>query len=131
MKLTRAFDLDKRILEAVNKLGLDHIQAEQVVAFRSTGATARARARIYAMPRIWQEALGVKPHYCIEFLSQHFDGLSKDDQWRVIIHELMHIPKTFSGALLPHRGKGRRDQVSHRTVEQLFKKLKDDEDYSR
>jgi len=124
MKLFKAPDLDEKIARAVQVLGLDHIVASQVVAFRSEGATARARARIYAMPRIWQEALEIKPHYCIEFLSQHFDHLSEDDQWRVIIHELMHIPKTFSGALLPHHGKGRRHQVTHHTVEQMFKKLK-------
>lgn len=127
MKLFRAFDLDERIKQAVSSLALTHIKAEQVIAFRSTGATARARARIYAMPRIWQEGLGIKPHYCIEFLSQHFDHLSDDDQWRVIIHELMHIPKTFSGALVPHHGRGRRHQVTHHTVEKLFKQLKNSE----
>lgn len=125
MKLVKAPDIDRKIRKAVKKLGLGHIKPGQLVAFRSSGATARARARIYAMPRIWQEALGIKPHYCIEFLAQHFDHLSEDDQWRVIIHELMHIPKTFSGALLPHRGKGRRHQVTHQTVESLFKKLKE------
>lgn len=124
MKLERARDLDDRIREVVERLNMEHIKPDQVVAFRSTGATARARARIYAMPRIWQEALEVKPHYCIEFLSQHFDHLSDDDQWRVIIHELMHIPKTFSGALVPHIGKGRRHQVTHQTVEMMFKRLK-------
>ena len=124
MKLERAPDLDERIREAVDKLGMKHIIPDQVVAFRSTGAKARARARIYAMPRIWQDALNIKPHYCIEFLSQHFDHLSDDDQWRVIIHELLHIPKTFSGALLPHRGKGGRHHVTHHTVEIMFKRLK-------
>ncbi len=127
MKLFRAKDLDEKIKRAVETLEMLHIKANQVVAFRSEGATARARARIYAMPRIWQEALGVAPHYCIEFLSQHFDHLDEDDQWRVIIHELMHIPKTFSGALVPHRGRGRRHQVTHHTVEKLFKKMKDQE----
>ena len=124
MELFRAFDLDEKIKKAVEVLKLVHIKAEQVIAFRSTGATARARARIYAMPRIWQDALGIKPHYCIEFLSQHFDHLNDDDQWRVIIHELMHIPKTFSGALVPHHGRGHRHQVTHHTVEKMFKLLK-------
>jgi predicted metallopeptidase len=124
MELFRALDLDEKIKMAVELLELAHIKADQVVAFRSTGSKARARARIYSMPRIWQQALDVAPHYCIEFLSQHFDHLKEDDQWRVIIHELMHIPKTFSGALVPHIGRGHRHQVTHKTVEALFKRLK-------
>lgn len=125
MELFKAPDLDEKIKEIVEKVGMIHIDPSRVVAFRSRGAKARARARIYAMPRIWQEALGVKAHYCIEFLSEHFDDLNEDDRMRVVIHELMHIPKTFSGALVPHRGRGRRHQVTHQTVEKLFRKFKE------
>ncbi len=117
-------DLDQLIKKVVDQLHLDHIQTDKVKAFRSRGSTARARARIYAMPRIWQQALDISPHYCLEFLSEHFDQLKKADQIRVVIHELLHIPKTFSGALVPHRGKGRRLQVGHQTVEKLFKQFK-------
>lgn len=124
MELNKAPDIDKIIKQIVEKLDLKHIKSDQITAFRSKGAKARARARIYAMPRIWQEALSIKPHYCIEFLTQHFDHLKLDDQLRVIIHELMHIPKTFSGALVPHRGAGRRHQVTAWTVEKLFKEFK-------
>ncbi len=124
MELTKAPDIDKLIALIVERLELKHIMPHQVSAFRSNGAKARARARIYAMPRIWQQALDIKPHYCIEFLSQHFDHLKLEDRLRVIIHELMHIPKTFSGALVPHRGRGHRHQVTAHTVEKLFKELK-------
>lgn len=124
MELIKAPDIDELIKQIVEKLELRHIKINQITAFRSRGAKARARARIYAMPRIWQEALMIKPHYCIEFITQHFDHLKSDDQIRVIIHELMHIPKTFSGALVPHRGAGRRHQVTAQTVEKLFKEFK-------
>lgn len=117
-------DLDQLITKIVEQLHLDHIQTDKVKAFRSRDSRARARARIYAMPRIWQQALDLSPHYCIEFLSEHFDHLSQADQIRVVIHELLHIPKTFSGALVPHRGKGRRHQVTHQTVEKLFRQFK-------
>jgi len=40
----------------------------------------------------------------------------------VIIHELMHIPKNFSGALVPHRGIHKR--IDHRAVEKLFQMYK-------
>ena len=61
--------------------------------------------------------------HVIEVLSHHFDHLSDDDKTRVIIHELMHIPKNFSGALVPHRG--RHTRIDHRTVERLFQAYKE------
>ena len=116
--------LKRQVDEIIEKLNFNHIKVKQVKVFRSIGSTSRARARIYAMPRIWQKALEIKPHYCIEFISENFDHLSDNDKVKVMIHELMHIPKTFSGALTPHRGKGRRDQVTSRMVNQLFKKYR-------
>ncbi len=117
-------DLKLEIKKIVKHLNLNHIDPNNVSAFRSTGSTANARARIYAMPRIWQQALKIKAHYCIEFLSEHFDYLNKDNQRKVIIHELLHIPKSFSGALVPHRGKNRNPQVTNSNVNQLYKKYK-------
>jgi len=69
-------------------------------------------------------ALNVKAHYCIEVLSQHFDNQSLDDQEKILIHELMHIPKNFSGALVPHRNhKHKTFRHYHDTVENLFNML--------
>ena len=68
-------------------------------------------------------ALDKPAYYIIEVLSQHFDHLSFDDKLRVIIHELMHIPKNFSGALVPHHGIHKR--IDRRTVEKLFQLYKD------
>lgn len=125
-KLTfvEAPDLKKEILSIVKNLNLNHIDVNNISTFRSTGSKARARARIYAMPRIWQQALHTKAHYCIEFLVEHFDNISSSDQQKVIIHELLHIPKSFSGALVPHRGRGHSHQVTYSTVNRLFKMYK-------
>lgn len=122
MDFYKAPDIQKRLTLLVKKLDLAHLDGRRIIAFRSTGSRARARARIWSFPRIWQMALGVKAHYCIEVLSEKFDRLSEKDQTRILIHELLHIPKNFSGALLPHRGRGRR--IDRREVEKLFKKLK-------
>lgn len=124
LNFVKAPDLDEEIKKIVKHLELNHINPNSVSAFRSTGSKARARARIYAMPRIWQQALDIGPHYCIEFLVEHFDNLKFSHQQKVIIHELLHIPKTFSGALLPHFGKGRSHQVTHVVVNKLYKRYK-------
>lgn len=122
MELHPAADIQAHIGTILKKIDLSYIDATRIVCFRSTGSKARARARIWSFPRIWQMALKTPAHYVIEVLSEKFDHLRKDDQIRVLIHELMHIPKNFSGALLPHRGRGR--GINHRTVESLFKEYK-------
>jgi len=95
----------ERIIET---LGLGHINQFRIICMRSKGAKASAYARIWNLPRIWQKALNVQPYYIIEVLSEHFDALTEPEQDKVLIHELMHIPKTFSGALVPHLCFGKR-----------------------
>lgn len=111
-------DIKKDLAKIVSKLAMEYVQIDKLVCFRSHGSSSRARARIWALPHVWQQALRVGPHYIVEVLSEKFDDLSTDDKKRVLIHELMHIPKNFSGSLLPHRGRGR--QVNNREVEKLF-----------
>jgi len=116
-------DVKNRLDYILENLDLPHIKSGKIVAFRSHGSTGRAIARIWSLPTVWQLALKIEPHYVIEVISERFDRLSIDDQDRTLIHELMHIPKTFSGALVPHRGRGH--GINHRTVEVLFKKYKE------
>lgn len=124
MEWTPAVDIAKEIKKIVKKLKLDHLDYSRIICFRSYGSTSRARARIWSFPRVWQLALKKEPHYVIEVLSSHFDKLSDDDQTRVLIHELLHIPRNFSGSLLPHRGRGKR--IDSRRVEGLFQQLKNE-----
>lgn len=113
-------EISHKLTGLVKHLGLTHIDTTRIICYRSHGSVARARARIWSLPKVWQMALKVPAHYVIEVLSEKFDGLSDDDQTRVLIHELMHIPRNFSGALVPHRG--RFHAINHKTVEQLFRK---------
>lgn len=119
MKWIPAPDVDLRIKEILKHLGLPHIIAHRLIIFRSYGSTGRAIARIWSLPTVWQLALNIDPQYVIEVISERFDRQSFDDQTRTLIHELMHIPKTFSGALVSHRHHGR--SIDRRTVETLYK----------
>jgi len=122
MELQHAPDIKKMIEVILPQLPFSYIDPKRIVCMRSTKATSRARARIWSFPKIWQMALGKPAYYIIEVLSQHFDNMSPDDKIRVIIHELMHIPKNFSGALVPHHGIHKR--IDSRTVERLFQSYK-------
>lgn len=123
MEITPAPDIKKIVQKLVPHLPFaDYVDPKRIVCMRSFKATSRARARIWSFPKIWQMALKLPPYYVIEVLSHHFDHLSDDDKTRVIIHELMHIPKNFSGALVPHSGLHKR--INNHTVETLFKMYK-------
>lgn len=122
MEWVDAPDIKKRIDLILKTLGLPHILANRLIVYKSYGSTGRAIARIWSLPRVWQQALKISPHYVIEVISQRFDKLNLDDQDRTLIHELMHIPKTFSGALVSHRGRSHR--IDRRTVEVLYQKYK-------
>ncbi len=121
MKFEPAPDIHERIVELVEKLPFQHIDAARIKCFRSSGSTSRANARIWSLPRIWQKALEVKAHYVIEVLTERFDTYGKVEQDKILIHELMHIPKTFSGALVPHFCFGKR--INSKSVEEMYRKL--------
>ena len=127
MKTEPAPDIKVIIKDIVEKLNLDYINVDRLVCMRSFKSTTRAYARIWSLPKIWQKALDVDAHYIIEAVSENFDELSEEEKQRTMLHELMHIPKTFSGAVLSHRcnhfdGKGGHNVrvINRRTVEKLF-----------
>ena len=108
----------KRVLRAVD---LPHIDFKRIHCYRTTGSKVRAYARTWGFPKIFQRALKVQPAYVIEVLSRYFDRLSSDEKKKVLIHELLHIPKNFSGALVPHRTRSRH---LGSVANQLFKEYK-------
>lgn len=101
-------DIKERISHLVNTAGIDWVDVDHVSCMRSGNSSARAYARIWGLNQVWQKALNVPPHYCIEVLSEKFDHLPQHQKDEILLHELAHIPRTFSGALTPHtrRGKG-------------------------
>ncbi len=95
--------IQKEMNEIVVSLGMGHVVSKRVFCYRTTGSKARAYARIWSFPKIFQEVLTIEPAYVMEIISEKFDKLGADDKKKVIIHELLHIPKNFSGSLLPHK----------------------------
>lgn len=110
----KAADVKKDIAEIIKTLELSHINPSRIFCFRTQGSKSRSYARIWSFPKIFQTALDLEPAYVIEVLSKYFDNLSENEKKKVLIHELLHIPKNFSGALVPHKGRNRKlsDQVN-------------------
>ena len=101
---------------------MEHIDTNKITCLRSKGSKTRAYARIWEFPRIWQLALNQQPHYIIEIVSNRFDKLSEEEKEKVLIHELMHIPKNFSGSLRHHGDKVSK-HLDHK-INQMHEKYK-------
>lgn len=121
MKWQKDPQIQKDLNMLVRLLGFDHVKSPRIFGYRSYESSARAYARIWSFPKIFQEVLDVEPAYVIEVLSEKFDKLSDDNKTKVLIHELLHIPKNFSGSLLPHVSHGRK---INKEVDKLFKMYK-------
>src|SRR3989344_4028540 len=117
MKYMFAPDLQMRMTEIVEALSMHHIDLMRVKCFRSSGSsTKRTLARCHTVGKLMQKAMDMPAHYAIEFL-ERFERLSHAEQNKVIIHELMHIPKTFGGGFRQH------DYVCEQNVELLHEKF--------
>ena len=106
-----------RIYDIAKTLGMEHIKLSGIYAIRSYGSDSRRTiARCHALSKIWQLALGIGAVYLIEVISERFDKMSREDQDRVLVHELIHIPLSFGGGFKHH------DFVNERNVEKLYQK---------
>jgi predicted metallopeptidase len=115
MKYEHAEDL-QRIAEDISRILFPHIDMENVKCFRSYGtASRRTIARCHALGKLMQKALGRKALYVLEFLSERFEKLDREEKVKTIIHELMHIPHTFGGGFKHH------DFVTERNVELFYR----------
>ncbi len=121
----KAPDIESRALKLIEELQLDYLLGDRLFFYRSRGSKARAYARTWGLPALWQHALDIEPAYVIEVISGYFDKLSRQEQDKVILHELMHIPKNFSGALVPHTRK-RKGSFKNKLEILIDKYLKND-----
>lgn len=112
-------DIKTHVESLAQELDLHWLKLENIYYMRSTTSKARAYARIWGLSKVWQMALDKPPSYVIEVLAQHFDQLSEKEKAKVLLHEITHIPKNFSGSLIPHiHKKGARN--FHDKVDNLF-----------
>ena len=118
MKYEHAPDLQNQTEQIAVKL-FPHVQLDKLKCFRSYGTSSRNTvARCHTIGKLMQKAIGVPAWYAIEFITENFSNLSEEEKTKVIIHELMHIPKTFGGGFKHH------DYVCSKNINMFYKKWK-------
>src|SRR5450759_4330259 len=117
----KAVDVKRDVNQILKTIDLPYIKANKIFCYRTNGSKSRSYARIWSFPRIFQDALGLEPAYVIEVLSKYYDKLDPQERIKVIIHELLHIPRNFSGALVPHITQSRH---LHKAADILFEEYK-------
>ncbi|MEX0920065.1 MAG: putative metallopeptidase [Candidatus Pacearchaeota archaeon] len=102
MRYEYAPDLQE-IAEEISMILFPHVKLDRVRCFRSYGSSSRGTiARCHTIGKLMQKAMRVPAHYALEFLSERFDKMDKEEQVKTIIHELMHIPQSFGGGFRHH-----------------------------
>jgi len=120
MKYEHAPDIQEKLQHVVLILEYHHVKLSEVVCIRAHGTKSRGTiARCHALNKVMQKALGRKGFYVLEFLSERFDSLDEEEQMKIIIHEMMHIPKSFGGGFVHH------NMVTNRNVNKLYQEYKE------
>ncbi|MBU1501317.1 MAG: metallopeptidase [Nanoarchaeota archaeon] len=118
MKYEYAPDLQV-ISDEISQLLFPHVKLGRVRCFRSYGTSSRGTiARCHTIGKLIQKALNTDAFYVLEFISERFDKMDSEEQIKVIIHELMHIPSTFGGGFRHH------DHVHEGNVEKNYRTYK-------
>ena len=116
---TTAPEIQEQVNTIISTLNLRHIRPDRIACFRSRGtSTNRVIARCHALPKIMQIGLKTDAFYAIELISEKYDQLKEEEKVKVLIHELMHIPKAFGGGFRHH------DYVCQSEVDKMYLQYK-------
>ncbi|MCL6500545.1 MAG: metallopeptidase [Candidatus Pacearchaeota archaeon] len=119
IRYENADDIKRKIELIIKVLELKHINPARIYCIRSHGSSSRGIiARCHSLPKIMQQALNTEPAYVIEVVSENFCRQKEDEQIKTLIHELLHIPKTFGGGFLHH------NVVTRAKIDKLYSKFK-------
>ena len=127
MRVTRDLRGEEAVRLIVKLLKLDYIHVDRVRVVRSN-SKSMAYARLWGLSRVLQVGLGTGPYYVIELIDRNFSKLECSEKVRIVVHELMHIPKTFSGHVRPHNEAFEKEL---RKYLRTLRKLKDSSEIKR
>ncbi len=126
IKYEEASDIKRKINLLVETLGMNYLNQNRIFCIRSHGSKSRSViARCHSLPKIMQLSLETEPAYIIEVISENFDIQNDNEKIKTLIHELLHIPKSFGGGFRYH------NVITKTKIERLFNRYKNSIDEDR
>ena len=119
MRYEPAPDVERIAKKIAESIEMDWLDFSRIHFLRTYGSKSRAIARVSGLPKVFQIALNTKAHYVVEVIAERFDRLSEAEKEKIIIHELLHIPKSMGGGYRHH------DYVTKGRVEALWRVWKE------
>ena len=114
VRYEEALDLKIRAKEIADKLNLKHLDFERIFFYRYSCKT-RTIAKVIGFPKALRLPFPeIEPYYVIVVNEHNFSRLNKREQDQTLLHELLHIPKNFSGEY---------SKISHAKIRYLSKVL--------
>lgn len=103
------------LAEDVSRRLFPHIETSRIKCFRSYGSSAGGVvARCHALGKLMQQAMDCDAFYALEFLGEKFNKMSTGEKVKIVIHQLMHVPKSVG------RDFNRHDVVTDENVERAY-----------
>lgn len=102
IRYIRSQRLEAVVARMAELLGLSHVRADRVFCSVSFNARTRAYARIWGTPGPFVKLGVCEPAYVIELVYENLEGAGCDRLLAVLLHELLHIPRGFTGGLRRH-----------------------------
>jgi len=119
IKYEEAEDIKRKINLLIDVLNMKHLKKDRIFCLRSYGSKSRGIiARCHSLPKVMQLCLGIEPAYIIEIISKNFDNQNEEEKIKTLIHELLHIPKSFGGGFRHH------NVITKSRIENLFRRYK-------
>ena len=98
----RSPELEEALRTLVRLLGLSYVDASRIYGAVSKGSRSTAYARIWGLPSPFVRLGLCEPMYVVELVYENVAGLTCNKLLEVLVHELLHIPRSFSGGLRSH-----------------------------
>lgn len=85
------------LAEDISRRLFPYILTSRIKCLRSEGAKSHVFARCHVLSSMMCVAMSCKPLYVFEFVREKFDKLVTEKKVKVVISQLMNIPKSFNG----------------------------------
>lgn len=118
VKYIRSCRIENVLRKIVDSLDLWYVKPGRVYAAVSFGSRTSAYARIWGLPGPFVRLGICEAMYVVELVYENVQGLGCERLLGVLIHELLHIPRSFSGGLRSH-GEWSRWSSIRRLVEKI------------